>query len=76
MFSKIREKLLKLFFFYYDGFKNMTVGKSLWVIILLKLFIFFGIFRVFFFPDILNKNFKTESEKSNYIIQELTKTTD
>ncbi len=76
MISLIREKILKVFFFYYDGFRSMTVGKSLWVIILIKLFIFFVVFRLFFFPDVLNKNFKTQSEKSDYIIQELTKITD
>lgn len=31
----------KIFYFYYDGFKAMTLGKTLWIIILVKLFIFF-----------------------------------
>ena len=30
---------------YYDGFRNMTVGKSLWVLIIVKLFIFFVIIK-------------------------------
>jgi hypothetical protein len=76
MVSLIKKKFLQIFFFYYNGFKSMTVGKSLWVIILVKLFIMFAVLRLFFFPDILNKNFKTQSEKSDYIIQELTKNTD
>ena len=28
---------------YYDGFRNMTLGKTLWAIILIKLFIMFAI---------------------------------
>ena len=28
--------------FYYEGFKSMTVGKTLWVIVLIKLFIMFA----------------------------------
>jgi hypothetical protein len=76
MVSLIKKKFLQIFFFYYNGFKSMTVGKSLWVIILVKLFIMFAVLRLFFFPDILNKNFKTQSERSDYIIQELTKNTD
>ena len=39
--------------FYYEGFKSMTVGKTLWVIVLIKLFIMFAILRVFFFQPVL-----------------------
>jgi hypothetical protein len=65
--------LKQIFLFYYDGFKNMTVGKNLWVIILIKLFIIFAVFRLFFFPDFLNKRFDIQVDKSNYVIEELTK---
>ena len=36
------EKLRKIFLFYYEGFRGMTVGKTLWTIILIKLFIMFA----------------------------------
>ena len=62
----------RVFFFYYDGFRSMTVGKSLWVIILIKLFIMFAILRLFFFPDFLGSRFKSEKEKSDYVIHEIT----
>lgn len=58
---------------YIDGFKNMTWGKPLWVIILVKLFIMFAILRVFFFPNFLNSKFDTQEEKSGYVMEELTK---
>ncbi|MDR3218832.1 MAG: DUF4492 domain-containing protein [Dysgonamonadaceae bacterium] len=57
---------------YVEGFKNLTWGKPLWVIILLKLFIMFAILRVFFFPNFLNSRFDTEKEKSEYVTNELT----
>jgi len=63
----------KVFYFYYDGFRNMTVGKRLWVIILVKLFIIFVIFKLFFFHDFLKTNFKTDQQRSNYVIEQLTK---
>ncbi len=63
----------RIFCFYYDGFRSMTVGKSLWVIILIKLFILFAVFRLFFFQDFLNSRFDNQEEKSNYILEELTK---
>jgi len=61
------------FAMYIDGFKNLTWGKSLWIIILIKLFIMFAILKVFFFPDFLNSRFPTEREKSEYVSKELTK---
>jgi hypothetical protein len=65
----------RIFGFYYQGFKSMTVGKNLWLIILIKLFILFAIFRLFFFHDFLGSRFKTDQDKSNYVIEELTKNT-
>lgn len=63
----------KIFNFYYTGFRSMTVGKNLWVIILIKLFILFVILRLFFFQDFLGSKFTTEKDKSNYVIEQLTK---
>jgi hypothetical protein len=59
--------------FYIDGFKSMDVGKKLWAIILIKLFIMFAILKLFFFPDFLKSKFKNDQEKSNYVIEQLTR---
>jgi len=59
--------------FYVEGFRSMTVGKTLWVIILIKLFILFAILRLLFFPDFLKKNFSSDDERSDYVIEQLTK---
>jgi len=65
----------KVFRFYYDGFRNLSLlGKKLWIIILIKLFIMFVILRLVFFPNYLNKNFDTNQEKSDHVIEQLTKT--
>lgn len=63
----------KIFYFYYEGFKGMTVGKKLWLIILIKLFIMFAILKIFFFPNFLKSNFKNDKERSNYVIEQLTR---
>ena len=39
----------KVWRFYRDGFRQMTWGRTLWVLIFLKLIILFAILRVFFF---------------------------
>jgi len=33
----------------------------------------FVVLKIFFFPDILKKNFETDVERSNYVIEQLTK---
>ncbi|NLH32937.1 MAG: DUF4492 domain-containing protein, partial [Lentimicrobium sp.] len=44
--------LRRVFTFYLDGFRDMPRwGKQLWVIIILKIFILFFVFRLFFFPN-------------------------
>ena len=62
-----------IFDFYYQGFKNMTIGKKLWLIILIKLVIIFLILKVFFFPDFLKSRFESDEKRSNYVIEQLTK---
>ena len=58
---------------YYDGFTNMKVGKTLWLLIAFKLFIMFAVLKWLFFPNILKENFQTDQERSTYILQQLTK---
>ena len=36
-----------IFRFYVEGFRRMTLGRTLWVLVLLKLFVIFVILRLF-----------------------------
>ena len=54
---------------YYDGFRNMRLGRTLWTIILIKLFIMFAILKVFFFPDFLKRHAGNGGE-SDYVASE------
>lgn len=53
--------------FYAEGFRNMTVGRSLWLIILIKLFIMFAILKVFFFPDRLATGYDNDAERADAV---------
>ena len=55
--------------FYVDGFRSMTLGRTLWGIILLKLFIMFAVLKAFFFPAYLQGG---AEEKGNKVSAELT----
>ncbi len=57
----------KIWNFYYDGFREMTVGKTLWIIILAKVFIFFVVMKLLFFPNILSRDFDTDEERAEHV---------
>ena len=61
----------KVWDLYYDGFRSMTIGKTLWIIILVKLFIFFVVMKMLFFPNLLKKNFDTDEERADHVRTEL-----
>jgi nitrogen fixation-related uncharacterized protein len=61
---------VRIFRFYVEGFKSMEWGRTLWMLILIKLFIMFVILKIFFFPRYLNQ-FDTDSEKGEYVSDEL-----
>ena len=61
--------ILGIYRFYLDGFRSMTTGRILWIIILVKLFVMFFIIKLFFFPSFLKD--KSTEEKQNYVGNEL-----
>ena len=63
--------------FYYDGFVDMSAwGRKVWVIILIKLFIIFMILKLFFFQDFLQRGFDNDEQRSEYVLDQLTCSTD
>ena len=56
--------------FYMEGFRRMTLGKTLWCIILVKLFILFFVLKFFFFPRFLSR-YPTDAQKQEYVGEEL-----
>ena len=66
------KKFKTIYTFYLEGFKSMTIGKTLWVIIIIKLFIMFFVLKLFFFPNLLKKNYSTDEERSRHVIEQLT----
>ena len=59
--------------FYVDGFKDMKLGKKLWAIVAIKIFILFAVIKLLFFPNFLETHFKNDKQKSEYILNQLTK---
>jgi len=61
----------KFFKMYAEGLKNMTWGRTLWILVGIKLFIMFAILRVFLFPNFLNSKCETDAEKAEYVSKQL-----
>lgn len=62
----------QIFNFYKEGFKNLTLGKTLWKIIFIKLFVMFVILKLFVFDVNFNSILKSDKEKSTFVLKNLT----
>ena len=68
----VRSLPLRAYRLYRDGFRRMTLGKTLWKIILIKLVILFAVLKLFFFHNFLQENFSTDVQRSDHVLQQLT----
>lgn len=71
---KIFRPIQKAFRFYVDGFRDMpSWGRKVWLIILIKGIAVFVIMKFLFFPNQLNKNFDNDKQRSEHVLEQLTK---
>ncbi len=66
----MKGRLKRIWEFYYSGFKGMTVGRTLWLIIFIKLFILFFVLKLFFFKSSL-REYDTPQERGDKVIENL-----
>ena len=65
MLIGMKKAIIAIWNFYLEGFKNMTWGRTLWFLIILKIVILFLVLRVFFFKPVMSG--KTDEQKSEYV---------
>lgn len=65
----MKSTILSVWNFYVEGFRGMTWGRPLWILILLKIIILFAVLRAFFFEPVLSG--KTEEQKIEYVGEQL-----
>ena len=61
----MKNAIISIWKFYVDGFRNMTWGRQLWWLILLKVVILFVLLRGFFFKPVLSG--KSDDERSENV---------
>ena len=62
--------LYRAYDLYSDGFRHMRLGRTLWTIILIKLFIIFAVLKLFFFPNFLKQH--AQGDEAGFVATELT----
>lgn len=70
----MKSAVQRVYRFYHEGFRSMTLGKTLWKIILIKLIVMFAVLKLFFFQDFLQSNFSTDQERADHVLAQLTGT--
>ncbi len=53
---------------YADGFRGMgPLGRSLWLLIILKVVILLVVMKLLFFPNLLSRDYSTDDERSDAV---------
>lgn len=59
--------------FYIEGFKNMKIGKTLWKIIFIKLFLIFTLLNYFIYDKSIKSEYKSSEQKFDFVYKNLIK---
>ena len=57
--------------FYHDGFKSMRLGKTLWLVVIVKLVVIFAVLKLFLMPDILQE--RADGNEADYVSTQIIK---
>lgn len=69
--SSALKRVLGVFEFYRQGFSAMRLGKTLWGVIFVKLFVIFVLLKIFVFDENLNSTFVKDADKSDFVLRNL-----
>ncbi|MFG6390979.1 MAG: DUF4492 domain-containing protein [Candidatus Amulumruptor sp.] len=59
--------ITRIWRFYRDGFREMTTGKSLWALIIVKLVLIFVIMKLLFFPNLLKRDYNDDDSRADAV---------
>ena len=57
---------------YVDGFRHMTIGRTLWAVIIVKLIIIFGVLKLFFLPNYIGTHAE-KGQEADFVAGEVMK---
>ncbi|MCF0183948.1 MAG: DUF4492 domain-containing protein [Bacteroidaceae bacterium] len=56
--------------FYVEGFRGMTIGRTLWAVIIVKLIIIFLILKLLFFPNFIGEH-ADEGGEAEFVFEQV-----
>ncbi|NLO17016.1 MAG: DUF4492 domain-containing protein [Arcobacter butzleri] len=56
---------------YFEGFKNMTIGKTLWKIVFIKLFVILIVLNLIVHNKTFKSEYKTDEQRSEFVSSNL-----
>ena len=59
--------ITRIWRFYRDGFREMTTGKSLWVLKIVKLVLIFVVMKLLFLPALLKRDYKDDDSRADAV---------
>lgn len=71
VYNRLAVTSRKVLDFYIDGFRSMTIGRSLWLLIIIKLVLLFLVLKLFFFPDVLKENYADDIQRAGAVREAL-----
>lgn len=60
----------RVFDLYYDGFRHMRLGRTLWAVILVKLTVIFLVLKLFFFPNYIGEH-AAKGEEADFVASQM-----
>lgn len=69
--GKVMLNINYIYNFYKNGFENMKVGKSLWKVIFIKLFLILIVLNYFVYNKSIDTEYKTEDAKADFVFKNL-----
>lgn len=66
-------KIKQIYFFYKEGFENLTIGRTLWKLVIIKLIVILIFLNIFIYDKSIKTEYKNDSERIEFILNNLIK---
>lgn len=67
------DKLKNIYLLYKEGFQNLTIGRTLWKLILIKLVVILLFLNIVVYDKSIKSEYKNDSEKIEFVLKNLIK---
>lgn len=66
-------KINNIYLLYKEGFQNLTIGRTLWKLIIIKLIVILLFLNIFVYDKTIKTEYKNDNEKIQFVLKNLIK---